>query len=73
MVFCISSSVVYFLNVTFSRLIAPVGDICYRLLVFVVPGSKEFLFLWVLGKGCIILLWYSRTMVSLHHANTSVQ
>ena len=58
--FCIALSVVYYLNVNFSSLMNSVGeeragfsDIDYS--YFCCLFSKEFLF--VLGKGCVILLW----------------
>ena len=53
MVFCISLSVVYFLNVTFSRLITSVGDICYRLLVFLFLFLRSSSFFGCLGKAAL--------------------
>ena len=54
----------YYLNVRFSRLITSVGEqragfsaIDYS--YFCCFCLEEFLFLCVLGKGCIILLWHS--------------
>ena len=37
--------------------------VCYRLLVInVVSFRRGFFFLWVLGMGCVILLWHSLTL-----------
>ena len=57
----IALTVVYFLYVSFSRLITLVWEeragfsaIVYR--NFVVSVGRSFLCLWMLGKGCVILL-----------------
>ena len=60
MSYYIAYSVVFYLNVIITsvgkeRAVFPSIDYSYFCCVF----SKEFLFLWVFGKGCVILLWHS--------------
>ena len=57
-------SIVSCLYLNCSRSITSVGEETANCLLsfacdHVVPGRKGFLFLWVLGVGCFILLWHS--------------
>ena len=36
--------------------------------IFVVYDCIGFLFLWVLGMGCVVLLWYSLNLLSIYLA-----
>ena len=36
--------------------------------IFIVYDCIGFLFLWVLGMGCVVLLWYSLNLLSIYLA-----